>query len=113
VLRAIRRGLISATRDDATGGWLIEPSELHRVYPPVALRTADDALRNHNGTDATAELRARLDAAEAAVRFRDEVIADLRQQRDREAEERRRLTAVISNMRQEPARRSWWRWGRG
>src|SRR5215213_7886388 len=36
VLRAIRRGTISATRDPTTGGWLIEASELHRVFPPVA-----------------------------------------------------------------------------
>ena len=30
LLKAIRRGAISATRDEATGGWLIEPAELHR-----------------------------------------------------------------------------------
>src|SRR5690242_2028349 len=35
VLKAIKRGAISATRDP-DGGWLIEPAELHRIYPPVA-----------------------------------------------------------------------------
>jgi hypothetical protein len=125
ILRAIRKGMISAARDEATGGWLIEPAELHRVYPPVApgsARAGNGTTRNH---DETAELRVRLDAAEAAIRFRDEVIADLRQQRDREAEERRRLTALLAdqrpasppaapvknNPRAEP-RRSWRLWRR-
>jgi len=34
LVRAIRTGRLSATRDVATGAWLIEPAELHRVYPP-------------------------------------------------------------------------------
>ena len=33
LLRAIKKGTVSALRDEATGGWLIEPAELHRVYP--------------------------------------------------------------------------------
>jgi len=33
VLRSIRAGRISAVRDELTGGWLIEPAELHRLYP--------------------------------------------------------------------------------
>src|SRR3954468_16461944 len=36
VLRAIRRGAISASRDELTGGWAIDPAELHRVFAPVA-----------------------------------------------------------------------------
>src|SRR5215213_370276 len=35
LLRAIRAGKLSAIHDAATGSWLIEPAELHRVYPPV------------------------------------------------------------------------------
>ena len=35
VLRAIKAGKISATRDEH-GQWQIDPAELHRVYPPVA-----------------------------------------------------------------------------
>src|SRR3954452_4933426 len=96
ILKAIRRGAISATRDEATGGWLIEPAELHRVLPPVAL----ESLGNIEGNTATSiatleigelrELRARLEAAEAALGFRDEPIRDLRQRLDAESEERRR-----------------------
>src|SRR3954452_15954871 len=35
ILRAILSGKLSATRDEATGSWLIEPAELHRLYPPT------------------------------------------------------------------------------
>src|SRR4051794_41959989 len=35
ILRAIQTGKISAARDEATGGWAIDPSQLHRGYPPV------------------------------------------------------------------------------
>jgi hypothetical protein len=39
---------------------------------------------------------------QAAMRLRDEVIADLRQQRDREADERRWLTLLLADQRSEP-----------
>jgi hypothetical protein len=34
ILRAIKAGRLSAQRDH-NGGWLIEPAELHRVFPPL------------------------------------------------------------------------------
>jgi hypothetical protein len=111
ILRAIRRGSISAVRD-ARGNWAIEPAELHRAFPPVTAGTADDANR-HDQMDQVIHLRARLEAAELRIADKDDQIADLRRQRDAEAEERRRLTAVLADMRAAPpapARRSWWRW---
>jgi hypothetical protein len=35
ILRAIKSGRISGTRDEL-GQWHVEPVELHRVFPPVA-----------------------------------------------------------------------------
>ena len=32
ILRSIRAGRISAARNELTGGWLVEPAELHRLY---------------------------------------------------------------------------------
>jgi hypothetical protein len=110
VLRAIRRGLISAARDAASGGWLIEPAELHRIYPPVAPgspQPINDAPRNQDGTG---ELRARLEAAELRFADAQETIRDLRRRLDTEAEERRRLTMVLADMRTVVATRRWWRW---
>jgi hypothetical protein len=34
VLRAIKAGRLSAQRDE-TGGWQIDPAELHRVFAPL------------------------------------------------------------------------------
>ena len=59
-----------------------------------------------HATDATAhdapemiELRARLEAAEARIADKDAVIDDLRRRLDAEAEERRRLTAILTDQR--------------
>lgn len=35
ITRAIKKGKISATKSEA-GAWQIDPSELHRVFPPLA-----------------------------------------------------------------------------
>src|SRR3954452_12094095 len=126
ILKAIRRGAISATRDEATGGWLIEPAELHRVFPPVAVETSGNAQGNAATPGATTEtgevreLRARLDAAERRFAGGDETIGDLRHGLDRADEERRRaqvqMAALLTDQRQAappaPPQRSWWPWGR-
>ena len=70
------------------------------------------------------ELQIRLEAAEAGNKLRDDIITDLRQQRDREAEERRqaqaqlaemqaKLTAVLTDQRSIGHRRSLSRVARG
>ena len=119
ILRAIKAGVLSATRDPADGGWQIEPAELHRVYPAIVGATQDATpnatTRNGDATsDVMAELRARL-------ADKDAVIDDLRRRLDAEAEERRRLTAILADQRAKPepvaepptpARRQWWRWRR-
>src|SRR3954451_19744285 len=35
ILRSIRRGTLSATRDQRTQAWMVDPAELFRVFPPV------------------------------------------------------------------------------
>lgn len=118
LLRAIKAGTLSAIRDPATDAWVIEPAELHRVYPPVARTSTDDsnaASRTPDSRDAEIDrLRVRLDAAEIAARVRDETIADLRGRLDAETAERRqateRLHALLTDQRA-PVRRTW-RWWR-
>src|SRR4051812_14817132 len=123
VLRSIRAGRISAVRDELTGGWLIEPAELHRLYPEHgdAVRSvASDVVRNGHdvGHDAseTGELRARLTDAH-------ETINDLRRRLDTATEQLgealqqvrlltdQRSTVPAAPVAQEPAaRRSFWPW---
>jgi excisionase family DNA binding protein len=115
LLRAIQSHKISATRDELTQGWLIDPAELHRIYPPISDATTDapkDALRN--GT-----LSREIDLLREMMADKDAVIDDLRRRLDVEGEERRRLTALLTDQRTQPAaeppaaRRSWWRRGKG
>ena len=72
ILRAVRAGRLSATRDAATGQWSIDPSELARVFPLLALPGATPE-QPRTERDATA------DVLVAELRA---VIADLRQDRD-------------------------------
>jgi hypothetical protein len=86
ILRAIQTGKISAARNEATGGWTIDPSELHRVYPSVPRVPSGTDWRVPSGQDATdepASLRMRAEVAEARLADAREQIDDLRQQRDR------------------------------
>src|SRR3954467_2142309 len=123
VLRAIRAGRVSAKRDEVTGGWVIEPSELHRLYEPVAAdggHGPDHGMPRNNGVDGEIrELRARLEAAEMRLADKDDVIADLRQQRDQAQQQlaaaQERIAALLTDQRSPPPappRRSWLPWRR-
>src|SRR3954447_14741881 len=120
VLRSIRAGRISAVRDELTGGWLIEPGELFRLYPEQvgAMRAApDDVARNGHDADCnapeTAELRARLADAH-------ETIDDLRRRLDTATEqlgEGLQQVRLLTDQRSaplaaSPPRRRWWHWRR-
>jgi hypothetical protein len=118
--RDVKAGKVSATRN-TDGSLAIEPSELFRVFPPVSQNNApwSDPQPPGNGAETvervndnapqwaadSLQLRERLAKAEAERDLLLDVVADLRAQRDREAEERRRLIAVLTDER----RRPWWR----
>jgi hypothetical protein len=114
--RDVKAGKISANRN-ADGSLAIEPSELFRVFQPVSHDTGssnvpwDDRKPPGNGAG-TAEntpqqvqpgdlptLRERLAKAEAERDLLLDQVADLRTRLDLEAEERRRLTAVLTDRR--------------
>ena len=102
IQRAIKGGRISATKND-DGSYSIDPSELHRVFPPVtdtitgSVKQSDTPLINSalqqgfnalhelvdNLKDERDDLRKRLDRSEAA--------------RAKDAEELRRLTLLITH----------------
>ena len=115
LLRAIRSGRLSAARDDGAGSWLIEESELHRVYPPGSPVPGTSAVNDVPRTpDRTAEFEARIAEMHEAARLRNDTIDDLRRRLDTAtAQLGEALTQVrlLTDQRQ-PARRSWWSWGR-
>lgn len=124
VLRAIKSGKVSAIRDEASGGWLIEPVELHRVYAPVSTSTAAAASRirgkatprNGNATGELRELLLRLETAEVRIADKDAAIDDLRRRLDQSEEERRQaqaqVAALLTDRREPQSRRRWWPFAR-
>ncbi|MBV9826936.1 MAG: DNA-binding protein [Alphaproteobacteria bacterium] len=114
ISRAIKNGSISATKND-DGSYTIDPSELHRVFPPVKSNSNDETDLKPSETPS---LQREIELLRELLTDKDGVIDDLRQRLDREGEERRQaqaqLTALLSDQRApEPqARRSWWRWGK-
>ena len=54
LLRAIKNGKITGTKDEH-GEWLLDPAELHLVYPPIRQRSAgDDAALGQASPDVEA-----------------------------------------------------------
>ena len=117
ILRHIKDGRLSADRDGSRN-YRIDPSELARVYGGEALEpvreVAHEAPRATQGDAGeapkidteTAVLRTQLEAAQEAIenrdrelRHRDQTIDDLRSRLDTEGEERRKLTAMLTDQR--------------
>ena len=99
ISKAIKNGRVSARKDE-TGTFHIDPSELHRVYPPAVSSEHKETPANTpekvdiNGT--IRELQARLEAAHERLSDKDTIIADLREDRDRW---RQQATALLSDQR--------------
>ena len=107
ILRAIKGGKISAIRHEVTNGWMIEPAELHRLYPQrSASETRSDAEYNDASHEKTVEielLREMLEERDRRVADKDAVIDELRRQLAAADEERRttlrQLTALLTDQR--------------
>lgn len=119
ITRAIKNGKISAERIDG-GGYLIDPSELHRVFPPVTGKgDATPAMLGHETPNETGALEAELKGLRERLADSQDTVADLRKRLDQEGEERRRLTVMLTDQRAapapveavEPPRRRWWHFG--
>ena len=102
--RAIKSGRISATKNDI-GAWQIDPAELHRVFPPAANRNSSETstLEQTGIASEIAVLRREIQLKdEERQREREQLertIDDLRERLDREGEERRKLTALLTDQR--------------
>ena len=87
ITRALKSGRISGQKDDS-GAWVIDPAELHRVFPPLAQQ--EDAAPSSQGTASGDALPAQ--ALEHEVRLLREALDDARHERDRWREMAERLS---------------------
>ena len=100
--RAIKSGRISAKKSE-DGSYSIDPSELHRVFPPVTAVTPTDTFQRNDTehpSNTLETLRIRLELQEKE-RERErallqETIADLREDRDKW---RQQATALLEDHR--------------
>lgn len=111
VLKAIKEGRLSAPKD-VDGRYEIDPSELHRVFPVTTTDQLEKPLltplSDHENHIEIARLRAELKAANTLSETMAETVADLRKRLDREGEERRQLTAILTDQRTgQGAKRGW------
>jgi len=105
VLRAIQTGKISATRNEH-GQWVIDPAELHRVYPPAAVGTSKVKGAGNDAHRADlAEANQRAAVAELEVNLLRGTVEDLRRDRDSWREQAQRLALPAPTR---IARSRWW-----
>lgn len=123
IQRAITSGKISAVKLD-DGSYKIEPAELHRVYDALPRDGNERGTVKQSVTpDETPVLRQKIEILEAERererRQFEATVDDLRRRLDAEGEERRKLTALLTDQRPAEApqrpRGGFWQWlvGRG
>ena len=105
IQRAIKNGRISAGKL-SDGGYSIDPSELHRVFPPLLEDTIsrNPGLDTTRPQDETPELRAKIEALEAMLAREREALDEVRADRDAWKQQATALLAAP------PKRRNWWPW---
>jgi hypothetical protein len=116
LIRAIRSGKLSASRD-ASGAYLVDPSELQRVYPGTGNGTPPGSPID---TPRHADLAALLAAEQAKNGVLIDTVTDLRRRLDVATEqlgEALQQVRVLTDQRTAPPvptpvppRRSWWSW---
>ncbi|MBB3996138.1 putative site-specific integrase-resolvase [Sulfitobacter undariae] len=102
ILKAIKEGRLSAPKDDQ-GRYEIDPSELYRVFPATTSNQSEKPAltptSDHENRIEIERLRAEVKAANTLTENMVETVADLRERLDREGEERRQLTAILTDQR--------------
>ena len=103
IIKAIREGRVSANKSKS-GQWIIEPSELFRVYTPInkvnAHHDAEKSTSVNNGSHLeNIRLKEKLEAAEKEILSLRADKEDYKERLDKEAEERRKLTMLLTDMR--------------
>jgi excisionase family DNA binding protein len=127
IQRAIKSGKLSANRNE-DGSYAIDPAEFERVYGSLSVTGNDQDHETEHVTAVSSNETVRLEVQVKSLlenlsrlerereREREQLvdqIEDLRRRLDSEGEERRRLTALLTDQREKPAaereqnRRGW------
>jgi hypothetical protein len=107
VLRAIKAGKISATRN-VHSEWQIDPAELHRVYPPASVVAAKDGRTEAGPQYASSDARSQ--SAEERLTELKAMLDDMRGQRDSWQQMAESVKLLLPGP--TPPQPSWWPWSR-
>jgi excisionase family DNA binding protein len=111
ILRAIKAGKISATKD-AHGNWLVEPAELHRVYPPAEQRTGGERNASHYRAQiAEAAQAAQITTLRETADLMRAQLEDVRKDRDHWRDQAQAVTRQLADARTPVTIevKPWWR----
>ena len=100
--KAIANGRISAKKN-ADGSYEIDPSELGRWLSTVSTATPKTSSETHSTTSSESSVNTEIALLRERLADKDDVIDDLRQRLDQSDEERRRLTALLTDQRAQKA----------
>ena len=102
ITRAIKSGKLSA-KPRKPKGWIIEQSELFRVFDAVTPETnVDISMLEGETLIKDSVLQAKLEVTEQRLEDAQATIQDLRDRLDAESAERRQLTAQLTDQREQP-----------
>ncbi len=114
IFKAIKTGKLSAEKN-IHGEWKIEPAELFRVYPPV-----NDSSRTTPQPSSREDTPQAIEGLQRENELLREMVADLRNRLDaeaderrKEAEERRKLTFILTDKQhevKESQKQGFWAW---
>lgn len=103
--KAIKTGRLSATKNNS-GQIVVDPAELYRVYRPVdklsPLHEQQSSTESTSKQHEIDELIVRLELTNKLLARAESEVDDLRRRLDDEAEERRKLTLLLTHQAPEP-----------
>ena len=108
--RAIKTGRLSATRNE-DGTFSINPAELYRAFPEPSENAKQERGKEQDRTVVSDDLSSRISLLQQLLEREREVVADLKEDRDRW---RQQATSLLADQRAGqdetslPKRRSWW-----
>ena len=101
IQRAIKNGRISANINDL-GNYEIDPSELHRVFEPVAAQHGESIAKQQLATDLQQLQQAEIESLKAQLALQTNFISTLERLLDESNTERRNLMQLLTYEKEKP-----------
>ena len=101
IQRAIKNGRISANINDL-GNYEIDPSELHRVFEPVAPQHSESIAKQQLATDLQQLQQAEIESLKAQLALQTNFISILERLLDESNTERRNLMQLLTYEKEKP-----------